>query len=53
MNDQFIVTQHPLPATYGDFWRLVNEKEINVILALNDFENFDDPVCLTFNININ
>lgn len=30
-----IVTQHPLTNTVSDFWRMVSEKECNVIVNLN------------------
>ncbi|XP_064211634.1 receptor-type tyrosine-protein phosphatase kappa isoform X2 [Tribolium castaneum] len=33
---RFIVTQQPMPNTLGDFWRLVEENDIRVILSLND-----------------
>ncbi|XP_063217566.1 receptor-type tyrosine-protein phosphatase T-like isoform X2 [Bacillus rossius redtenbacheri] len=39
IRDQFIVTQYPLPVTVGDFWRMVVEKNISLIIMLNDLES--------------
>ncbi|KYB26638.1 receptor-type tyrosine-protein phosphatase F isoform X2 [Tribolium castaneum] len=36
--DRFIVTQQPLPNTLGDFWRLVHDKDISVIISLNEID---------------
>ncbi|XP_045477301.1 receptor-type tyrosine-protein phosphatase mu-like isoform X2 [Harmonia axyridis] len=38
---RFFVTQQPMPNTLGDFWRLVTEKKVKVILSLNavDLQN--------------
>lgn len=40
---KFVVTQNPLPATVGDFWRLVDEKDISIIICLNHLD-FEDKV---------
>lgn len=36
--DQFVVTQFPLPSTVGDFWRLIAEKSISLIVVLNEVD---------------
>ncbi|XP_044263458.1 receptor-type tyrosine-protein phosphatase S-like isoform X2 [Tribolium madens] len=36
--NRFIVTQQPLPNTVGDFWRLVHDKDISVIISLNEID---------------
>lgn len=33
---RYIVTQQPMPNTIGDFWRLIHENNVNVIISLND-----------------
>lgn len=38
----FIVTQQPLPNTLGDFWRLVVEQNITVIVTLNPIDENDE-----------
>lgn len=38
IKDQFVVTQFPLPSTLGDFWRLVAEKSISLIVVLNEVD---------------
>ena len=38
IKDQFVVTQFPLPSTVGDFWRLVAEKSISLIVVLNEVD---------------
>lgn len=48
--EQFIVTQMPLPNTVQDFWRMINEKSVKVIINLNDIPE-NDPVCLIKYIN--
>lgn len=36
--EQFIATQIPLPHTVGDFWRMVDEQNVGVILSLNEID---------------
>lgn len=43
----FIVTQQPLQNTVGDFWRLVVERNIMVIVSLNSV-NLEDEVSVLF-----
>lgn len=38
IKDQFVATQFPLTSTVGDFWRLVAEKNISLIVVLNDID---------------
>lgn len=33
--DQFIVTQMPLPNTFEDFWQMVHENDVNIVVCLN------------------
>ncbi|GLV36278.1 Leukocyte-antigen-related-like [Carabus blaptoides fortunei] len=44
--DQFIVTQTPLPNTVIDFWRMVAEKEVKVIVSLNGIPVDDQTCCI-------
>lgn len=39
--DEFILTQHPLEATMGDFWRMVWDNNSSVIVLLS---RVDDQV---------
>lgn len=39
--DEFILTQHPLEATVGDFWRMVWDNNSSVIVLLS---RVDDQV---------
>lgn len=41
--DEFILTQHPLEATVGDFWRMVWDNNSSVIVLLS---RVDDQVSL-------
>ncbi|PSN51499.1 hypothetical protein C0J52_00744 [Blattella germanica] len=44
--DQFVVTQFPLQSTVGDFWRLIHEKNISLIVVLNEIDEEEDKsVC--------
>jgi protein tyrosine phosphatase len=43
--DQFVVTQFPLPSTVGDFWRLIAEKSISLIVVLNEVDEKIENVC--------
>ncbi|GFG28415.1 hypothetical protein Cfor_12634 [Coptotermes formosanus] len=45
IKDQFVVTQFPLPSTVGDFWRLVAEKSISLIVVLNEVDEKIKNVC--------
>nr|CAD7256310.1 unnamed protein product [Timema shepardi] len=44
--DQFIVTQFPLKNTVGDFWRLVLEKNIPLIVVLNEIDMSDKSLSM-------
>nr|CAD7402639.1 unnamed protein product [Timema poppensis] len=44
--DQFIVTQFPLNNTVGDFWRLVLEKNIPLIVVLNEIDMSDKSLSM-------
>lgn len=37
--DEFILTQHPLEATVGDFWRMVWDNNSSVIVLLSRVED--------------
>lgn len=43
---RYIVTQQPLPNTLGDFWRLIDENKISVIISLNEVDNRDKTSCI-------
>lgn len=38
IKDQFVATQFPLPSTVGDFWRLMAEKSVSLIVVLNEVD---------------
>ena len=40
-----LVTQAPLAATIGDFWTMVWEKDVGVVVALNDVGGKEDSPC--------
>ena len=44
IKDQFIVTQFPLEPTIPDFWRLIAEKKIPLVVVLNDIDD-GNKVC--------
>lgn len=44
MQNQYIATQLPMPGTLGDFWRMVAEYRIELIVALQPPDP-DDPTC--------
>ena len=39
---EFIATQHPMPATRGDLWRMVLERDVNTLVIIGPLE--DDSV---------
>ena len=47
---EFVVTQHPLQETKGDFWRMVLERDIATIVMIGPLSDADDkvwpPFCL-------
>lgn len=47
--NRFIVTQQPLPNTIIDFWRLIHEKDITVIVSLNEIDLKNKVSCSLFN----
>lgn len=42
---QFIATQQPKPNTISDFWRLIDERNVSVIISLNEINTFDKTCC--------
>jgi protein tyrosine phosphatase len=38
VKDQFIATQFPLTSTVSDFWRLIAEKSVSLIVVLNEVD---------------
>lgn len=42
-NERYIVTQQPMPNTLNDFWRMVIQQNVEVIISLNDI-NLKDKV---------
>ncbi|GJQ69948.1 hypothetical protein Trydic_g22475 [Trypoxylus dichotomus] len=42
---KFIVTQYPMPHTLTDFWRLVEQYDVTVIICLNKLELRDRTCC--------
>ncbi|KAJ8895135.1 hypothetical protein PR048_000460 [Dryococelus australis] len=47
IKDLFIVTQLPIVNTVGDFWRMVYEKNISLIVMLNEMDLSDEVGCTT------
>ncbi|KAI4467469.1 receptor-type tyrosine-protein phosphatase [Holotrichia oblita] len=45
---KFIVTQHPLNSTIGDFWRLIEERKITMIVCLNVLNLKDNTSCIFY-----
>ncbi|KAK9751442.1 Protein-tyrosine phosphatase [Popillia japonica] len=45
MPAKFVVTQNPLTSTVGDFWRLVEQKEITMIVCLNQLDFQEKTTC--------
>lgn len=43
---RYIVTQQPLPNTLGDFWRLIDENKVSVIISLNKVNSEDKTSCI-------
>ena len=41
IKDQFIATQFPLESTVTHFWRIIAEKKISLIVALNETDDED------------
>ncbi|XP_026482490.1 receptor-type tyrosine-protein phosphatase C-like [Ctenocephalides felis] len=44
MKAEFIATQFPLEHTIGDFWRMVSDKGITLIVVLNEIDTNDNTV---------
>jgi receptor-type tyrosine-protein phosphatase A len=42
---RYIVTQQPMPNTLGDFWRLVEENNVSVVVSLNQVDPKDKTLC--------
>jgi protein tyrosine phosphatase len=42
---RYIVTQQPMPNTLGDFWRLVEENNVSVVVSLNQVDPKDKTSC--------
>ncbi|CAH1363932.1 unnamed protein product, partial [Tenebrio molitor] len=42
---RYIVTQQPMPNTLGDFWRLVEENSVSVVISLNQVNSKDKTSC--------
>lgn len=38
VKDQFVATQFPLTSTVSDFWRLITEKNVSLIVVLNEVD---------------
>jgi protein tyrosine phosphatase len=38
VKDQFVATQFPLTSTVSDFWRLIAEKNVSLIVVLNEVD---------------
>jgi protein tyrosine phosphatase len=38
VKDQFVATQFPMPSTVSDFWRLICEKSVSLIVVLNEVD---------------
>lgn len=42
-SDEFIITQHPLSATVGDFWRMIWHQNVHTIVVLSPRNDPDYP----------
>nr|CAH7760211.1 unnamed protein product [Callosobruchus chinensis] len=42
---RYLVTQFPMPNTVKDFWRMVCEREVKVIIAIGTLEPNDETTC--------
>ena len=42
---EFIATQHPIPTTRADLWRMILERDVNTLVVIGALE--DDYVCET------
>ena len=42
IKDQFIATQFPLESTVPDFWRLIAEEKVQLIVVLNEIDDEDE-----------
>lgn len=40
--EAFIVTEHPLPRTLGQFWRLVVERACSMVILINQFNEWSN-----------
>ena len=42
---EFIATQHPVPTTRGDLWRMLLERDVNTLVVIGALE--EEYVCVT------
>lgn len=52
VQNQYLASQIPMPSTINDFWRMIAEFKVELILMLQP-PDFQDPVCLFLHINTN
>lgn len=47
LQNQYVATQLPMPSTINDFWRMIAEFKVELILMLQP-PDLQDPVCKYF-----
>jgi len=47
LQNQYLATQHPMPTMINDFWRMIAEFKVKLILMLQP-SDFQDPVSKSF-----
>jgi len=51
LQNQYLATQLPMPSTINDFWRMIAEFKVELILMLQP-PDFQDPVCASSLFNL-
>jgi len=51
LQNQYLATQLPMPSTINDFWRMIAEFKVELILMLQP-PDFQDPVCASTIFNL-
>ncbi|XP_043944679.1 receptor-type tyrosine-protein phosphatase zeta [Protopterus annectens] len=45
-SNKYIITQHPLPHTTKDFWRMIWDHNVQTVAMLSDLQNLDEDKCI-------